>query len=49
MAVFLLAFACAARAYDPPQNAAGDLGDTSWQLLRIQPVSYLLRLATLRE
>ena len=36
VAAFLVVFACAARADDPPQNASDDLHDTSWQLVRFQ-------------
>lgn len=36
VAALLLSYACSAREQSPPQNAAADLGGTSWQLVRFQ-------------
>jgi para-nitrobenzyl esterase len=36
LAALLLLFACSAREQAPPQNAAADLGGTSWQLVKFQ-------------
>jgi para-nitrobenzyl esterase len=36
LAALLLPLACSSRAQIPPQNAADDLGGTSWQLVKFQ-------------
>jgi para-nitrobenzyl esterase len=36
LAVFLLAFACSARTQTVPQDTPGNLGGTSWQLVKFQ-------------
>jgi para-nitrobenzyl esterase len=36
LAVLLLAIACSPHVQTPPQNAAGGLGGTSWQLVKFQ-------------